>query len=27
LLKGGGLEPHENESSWISKLFHTIVPS
>jgi outer membrane protein assembly factor BamD len=27
LLKGGGLEPHENQESWISKLYHTIVPS
>jgi outer membrane protein assembly factor BamD len=27
LLKGGGLEPHENQDSWISKLYHSIVPS
>ena len=27
LLKSGGLEPRENQESWISKLYHTIVPS
>jgi outer membrane protein assembly factor BamD len=27
LLKGGGLDPKENQASWISKIFHTIVPS
>jgi outer membrane protein assembly factor BamD len=27
LLKGGGLEPKENQQSWISKLYHTVVPS
>jgi outer membrane protein assembly factor BamD len=27
LLKGGGLEPVEHQESWISKLYHTVVPS
>ena len=27
LLKGGGLEPHENQGSWLSKLYHAVVPS
>ena len=27
LLKGGGLEPKENQQSWISKLYHAVVPS
>jgi len=27
LLKGGGLAPQENQQSWISKLYHAIVPS
>lgn len=27
LLKGGGLEPRENQQSWISKIYHTVVPS
>jgi outer membrane protein assembly factor BamD len=27
LLKGGGLEPHENQQSWISKIYHSVVPS
>jgi len=27
LLKGGGLEPREHQESWISKLYHTVVPS
>ncbi len=27
LLKGKGLSPHENVNSWISKIYHTIVPS
>jgi len=27
LLKGKGLSPHENASSWMSKIYHTIVPS
>ena len=27
LLKGGGLEPQENQQSWISKLYHAVVPS
>jgi outer membrane protein assembly factor BamD len=27
LLKSGGLSPRENQQSWISKLYHTIVPS
>jgi len=27
LLKGGGLEPREDQKSWISKLYHAIVPS
>ncbi len=26
LLKGGGLEPEENKDSWISKIYHTVVP-
>jgi outer membrane protein assembly factor BamD len=26
LLKGGGLEPEENKESWISKIYHTVVP-
>jgi outer membrane protein assembly factor BamD len=26
LLKGGGLEPEENKDSWISKVYHTVVP-
>jgi outer membrane protein assembly factor BamD len=27
LLKGGGLSPQENQQSWISKLYHAVVPS
>jgi outer membrane protein assembly factor BamD len=27
LLKSGGLSPHQNEESWMSKLYHTVVPS
>ena len=27
LLKGGGLEPHENPDSWISKIYRVVVPS
>jgi outer membrane protein assembly factor BamD len=27
LLKGGGLEPSEDQGSWMSKLYHTVVPS
>ena len=27
LLKGKGLSPHEYEKSWISKIYHTVVPS
>jgi outer membrane protein assembly factor BamD len=27
LLKGGGLEPRENQQSWISKLYHAVIPS
>jgi outer membrane protein assembly factor BamD len=27
LLKSGGLQPRENQQSWISKLYHTVVPS
>jgi outer membrane protein assembly factor BamD len=27
LLKGKGLSPHEYEESWISKIYHTVVPS
>jgi outer membrane protein assembly factor BamD len=27
LLKGGGLEPKENQQSWISKLYHSVIPS
>ncbi len=27
LLKSGGLEPQEHQESWISKLYHTVVPS
>ena len=27
LLKTGGLAPHENQDSWISKIYHTVVPS
>ncbi len=27
LLKNGGLSPKENQQSWISKLYHSIVPS
>jgi outer membrane protein assembly factor BamD len=27
LLKGKGLSPAENSSSWISKIYHTVVPS
>jgi len=26
LLKGGGLEPQENKDSWISKIYHAVVP-
>jgi outer membrane protein assembly factor BamD len=26
LLKGGGLEPEEHKDSWISKIYHTVVP-
>ena len=26
LLKGGGLEPEEHQDSWISKIYHTVVP-
>jgi len=27
LLKGGGLEPHESEGSWMAKLYRAIAPS
>ena len=27
LLKGGGLSPKENQQSWISKIYHSVVPS
>ena len=27
LLKGKGLSPHEYNESWISKIWHTVVPS
>jgi outer membrane protein assembly factor BamD len=27
LLKGGGLAPKESQESWISKLYHSVVPS
>ena len=27
LLKGKGLSPHENVNSWISKIYHSVVPS
>jgi outer membrane protein assembly factor BamD len=27
LLKGKGLSPHESSESWISKIYHTVVPS
>ncbi|HEY1941704.1 MAG TPA: outer membrane protein assembly factor BamD [Roseiarcus sp.] len=27
LLKGNGLQPRENQQSWISKLYHSVVPS
>ena len=27
LLKGDGLQPRENQQSWISKLYHSVVPS
>jgi outer membrane protein assembly factor BamD len=27
LLKSGGLSPQENQQSWISKLYHSVVPS
>ncbi len=27
LLKGKGLSPQENSASWISKIYHTVVPS
>ncbi len=27
LLKGGGLEPHESQESWMSKLYHSVIPS
>ena len=27
LLKGGGLSPRENQQSWISKIYHSVVPS
>jgi outer membrane protein assembly factor BamD len=27
LLKSDGLQPQEHQESWISKLYHTIVPS
>ena len=27
LLKSGGLSPQENQQSWISKLYHAVVPS
>jgi outer membrane protein assembly factor BamD len=27
LLKNGGLSPKENQQSWISKLYHSVVPS
>ncbi len=27
LLKGDGLQPSENQQSWISKLYHSVVPS
>jgi outer membrane protein assembly factor BamD len=26
LLKGGGLSPNEDQASWMSKIYHTIVP-
>lgn len=26
LLKGGGLSPSENQDSWISKLYHSVIP-
>jgi outer membrane protein assembly factor BamD len=26
LLKGDGLTPNEDQASWISKLYHTVVP-
>jgi outer membrane protein assembly factor BamD len=26
LLKGGGLSPNEDQASWISKLYHSVVP-
>jgi outer membrane protein assembly factor BamD len=26
LLKGGGLSPNEDQASWISKIYHTVVP-
>jgi outer membrane protein assembly factor BamD len=26
LLKGGGLEPEEHKDSWISKIYHSVVP-
>jgi outer membrane protein assembly factor BamD len=26
LLKGGGLEPNEDKQSWISKVYHSVVP-
>jgi outer membrane protein assembly factor BamD len=27
VLRGKGLSPHENESSWMAKLYHVVVPS
>ena len=27
LLQGGGLEPSEDQGSWISKIYHSVVPS
>jgi outer membrane protein assembly factor BamD len=27
LLKGGGLEPNEDKGSWMSRLYHSVVPS
>ena len=27
LLQGGGLQPNEDRASWISKIYHTVVPS
>ena len=27
LLQGKGLSPQENSESWMSKIYHTVVPS